>query len=545
MTFDQQAYNLTVGLINWLTVFGLALIASVLIGASLSLVYGGLRAPGIFFSELGSGINDLFHTSPRRVYSLVTLTIREAIRRKALLVFVLFGVLLMFGGWFLTDTNQDAQLQVKVHVSAVLLVIAVLVILVMLILACWGIPEEIRNRSLHTVVTKPVRRSEIVLGRIIGFTAVGTIVLAAMSLVSYVWILRQVPESARGQLISRVPVYGELTFKDRQGAPADKGINVGDIWEFFSYIEGGTKGRGTWTFTGVTPALMVDASTISGSEEAVPRLVLESRFQAFRTYKGNMDRAILSQLVLMNDAKKLAVPLPPFSVREFGHNVTFIDRKISYYDDKEKKTREVDLFDDLAPEGVLKVEARCLDPGQFIGMARPGLFLRTPDKNFASGYFKAVFGIWMMMVLVIVLGVTASTFVKGPIAIVLTLSLLVVGTGFRGFLDDLVAGKVKGSGAIESAYRIVEHKNPMVALDPSAGVKVIQTIDKAPQAGLWIVSHIIPDYTRFWLAPYVANGFDVPFQIALLPAIATLLAYLVPCLLLGYFSLKLRELESK
>jgi hypothetical protein len=47
------------------------------------------------------------------------------------------------------------------------------------------------------------------------------------------------------------------------------------------------------------------------------------------------------------------------------------------------------------------------------------------------------------------------------------------------------------------------------------------------------------------MSPYVANGFDVPWSAALLPSLAMTLAYLLPCLLIGYYSLTLRELESK
>ena len=47
------------------------------------------------------------------------------------------------------------------------------------------------------------------------------------------------------------------------------------------------------------------------------------------------------------------------------------------------------------------------------------------------------------------------------------------------------------------------------------------------------------------MSAYVAKGFDVDFRAAILPAIAVTLAYVVPCVLLGYYALKLRELESK
>ena len=43
----------------------------------------------------------------------------------------------------------------------------------------------------------------------------------------------------------------------------------------------------------------------------------------------------------------------------------------------------------------------------------------------------------------------------------------------------------------------------------------------------------------------VAKGFDVDFRAAIVPSLAVALAYFIPCVLLGYFALKLRELESK
>ena len=49
-----------------------------------------------------------------------------------------------------------------------------LVLLLALFLSSLSLPADIKNRTLHTVVTKPVRPSEIVLGRILGFAAVGT-----------------------------------------------------------------------------------------------------------------------------------------------------------------------------------------------------------------------------------------------------------------------------------------------------------------------------------------------------------------------------------
>src|SRR5437868_4976656 len=121
------------------------------------------------------------------------------------------AVLFLFAGWFLADVTADADLQVKNYVSFVLRTISWLILPVALLLSCWGLPEDIKARSLHTVVTKPVRRHEIVLGRILGFAGIGMLVLGVMSIVGYLWISRELPDSMQSQLTARVPVYGEIS----------------------------------------------------------------------------------------------------------------------------------------------------------------------------------------------------------------------------------------------------------------------------------------------------------------------------------------------
>ena len=168
----------------------------------------------VFANGLTGFIKDIFTISPRRVSAIAGLTVKEAWRRKALLVFVVFAILLMFAGWFITDQNDRAELQLNVHITFMLTTISWLILPVVMFLSCWGLPEDIRIRSLHTVVTKPVRRIEVVLGRMLGFMTMSTVILLVMGVTGYVWITRQAPESLsdssdrdrRQFLTCRVPV---------------------------------------------------------------------------------------------------------------------------------------------------------------------------------------------------------------------------------------------------------------------------------------------------------------------------------------------------
>jgi hypothetical protein len=541
LSFDPVAFNLAEGLKHWVTVMLVVAVVAFFTALVTSLLASGLAGPWQLFVHLGGAIRDLAGTSLRRCLALSQLTFREAVRRKTLWVFAVFAVLFLFAGWFLSDVTADADLQVKNYVSFVLRTISWLILPVALLLSCWGLPEDIKARSLHTVVTKPVRRHEIVLGRILGFAAIGGVVLGVMSVVGYVWINRQLPDSMRSQLTARVPVYGEIRFIDNEGHDTAEGVNTGDENMFRSFVEGNTKSRAIWEFSNLDPSRL----------EGGGRLVLESSFQAFRTYKGNIEKQLLCQFTLVNPSKDIEVTLKAFEVREFRRNVyDVIAENPNLQDSKGNPVSISDLLDG----GKLQVKTACLSSAQFLGMARPDLFVRLPDRPFAVGYFKSIANIGLMMLMVVVLGVMSGCFLKGPVATMLTLFIVIVGRMAHGFLDTLVTGKVQyhnrhvqfqGAGPVDALYRILTHMTPGVALEDRPLFRVINWIDNQLLTVLWAIRNMFPDFTAFDTTEYSANAFDVPWAESMLPNLAVTAGYCLPWIIVGYFSLRLRELEAK
>ena len=76
--------------------------------------------------------------------------------------------------------------------------------------------------------------------------------------------------------------------------------------------------------------------------------------------------------------------------------------------------------------------------------------------------------------------------------------------------------------------------------------QVVKTLDTGVVGILDVASNIIPDFSIFSdSAAYIENGFDVPWNSSVLPAILTFFGFLVPCIIIGAACLKFRELESK
>ena len=545
-------------LLTWLAVAGVVAGLALFVGLVAAVSrHGAKRGPNRFLSAVAGTLKDLVLVAPGRVFAVAQLTWREALRRRALYVFALFAVLFMFAGWFLSNSGNRPADQVKVYVSFVLTVVSWLTLLVMLLLSCWGIPEDIRRRSLHTVVTKPARRSEVVLGRMLGYSAIGTVILAVMGVFGYVWIDRQTGDADEA-LTARQPLFGDVRFYGRDGELAEKGLNVGNIWEYRGYIDGASLMRAVYTFEGVDESLtrrvlLEDAATGETAEGRV--LQFESDFEGFRTVKGDMTRGLLIQYTYVNPETGLAVADPSvLSLEEFDGNVHNVPTTLVAYDEEAGEERAYDVFEELVTDdGRLEVEVRSLDPQQLLGMGKADLFVRPPDADFWTSYTASVGSIWLKMILLVALGVTAGTFVKGPVATLLVFTLLIVGQTFQGFMNDLLVGQLLdrggreglgGGGPIEATIRIVTHSNTIRELNAGAATGVIKTVDVGLLGILWAFSQLIPDLSAFDTAARTAAGFAVPAS-NLLRAAAVTVGFLIPCYVLGTLSLRSRELEAK
>ncbi len=156
--------------------------------------HGPLPAGDMIYRVVTAATLDLVRLSPRRVYALARLAVQEAVRRRVWVALVVFGAILLFAGWFL-DPSSGAQKEAnfdpgELYINFVLTTTTYLMMLLALFLSAFSLPTDIKNRTIYTVVTKPVRTGEIVLGRILGFTVIGTVLLALMGLGSYVFVNR-------------------------------------------------------------------------------------------------------------------------------------------------------------------------------------------------------------------------------------------------------------------------------------------------------------------------------------------------------------------
>jgi ABC-type transport system involved in multi-copper enzyme maturation permease subunit len=177
--------------------FGITALIVVLVAAAIAYLvaafrHGPMQAGDVLYRGVVGAVLDLVFMSPRRIWALTRLSVQEAIRRRVWVAFVAFAVILMFAGWFLDPSSPNPG---PLYLSFVLSWTTYLILLLALFMSAFSLPADIKNRTITTVVTKPVRPSEIVLGRIVGFTLIGTALLVVMGLSSYLFVVRSLSHS--------------------------------------------------------------------------------------------------------------------------------------------------------------------------------------------------------------------------------------------------------------------------------------------------------------------------------------------------------------
>jgi hypothetical protein len=553
--------------------------------------HGLLRGGDIVYRTITTGVRDLLDTSPRRVWALARLAMKEAWRRRVVVALVVFFIILVFASWFLKTNHQDPA---KLYISFVLTATTYLVLGIALLLSAFSLPGDFKSKTIYTIVTKPVRAGEIVLGRTIGFTLVGTVLLAVMGVCSYIFVIRsldhthevdqnslknvtdaddqvmgqdgrttldayhrhdiQLDTEGRGQALTnfghthriekrgdewvvlgadgimraRVPRWGKLTFLDRQGVPKQRGISVGSEWTYRSFVDGATQATAIWTFDDITPALNYDDGEVSG-------LPIGLIVRVFRTHKGIIGEAIHGTIRVRNPESGLESEATSFPAQDQKIDEMIIPRKLV-----DTEGKEYDLYKDfVSSTGQLEILVQCLERGQYYGFAQPDLYLRLPDASPLWNFIKVYLSIWVQMVIVIAVGVMASTILSGPVAMLFTVSFIVLGF-WRDLFVGIAQGTEYGGGPVESFYRLITQKNIITNLDENLTTTLIQAVDAVFKGFMLTVAQVLPDFESLSTVNFAALGFNVPDDLVYQNLLIGL-AYVVGLAIVGYFLLRTRE----
>jgi hypothetical protein len=571
---------------------------------ALLLTFGGL------FSLLGAAAPfavGLKRLRWRRIWAISVLSIKEVIRNKVFLAFLIVLIPLMFPiTWFLPFKAED---ELRMGVKWVGTLVAVLLLLASVVMSAFALPNDVKSQNIYTIVTKPVERFEIVLGRFIGYVCLFTLATLAVGLLTLTTLIFSNP-SAQAQeetQKARVALRGTLQFLSRK---ADfVGTDVGREFNYRRYIGGDP----TSSQRAVYEFLTAPSSLRNAPEQKVP---VEFSFDIFRLTKGEENKGVdvnvrivswqcgqkppatdertgewqwtdlEAKAAYIKDAVAELKKLPKYAGNANDPNsgvnndkavnvlrtsepgtqewevANLLAKKYGYYEYAGKQVYDFHPEKVFVPSGVfenaaadksgakevgtgprVRVYIHCTTPSQMLGMAEGDLYILEQERSFGENYLKSTFGLWCWLVLVIGLCVTLSTYLDAVVTLLAVLFLFVTAF-FASYILELGQNIGRGqSGPFASLNQLLQAKQPTAEAQNTATEKAADFLDLATKWGFRRVVNVLPDVDAFYWTHYVSEGFNVSFEYLLLN-FGVLVAYLFPWFLLSYYLIRGREVAA-
>jgi ABC-type transport system involved in multi-copper enzyme maturation permease subunit len=581
-----------------------ALVAYALAGAALFLI-GIPRLTdiwtGVLLVGLGVFVGALFllmlFEAEGPVWAIAKLSFKEAVRSQVLWVFLIGVLPFLFPLQWLSSGNIKASDELRLITSVVTVVLSLLTLIPALLIASFGIPNDIKNLNIYTVVSKPVVRFEIVLGRFVGYVALMTLVMAALAGVSLVLVVNSsLSEKAKAQTYTaRVPLRGKLELKsivgaERMNQQEFEGINVGREFDYRRYVEGAQESpqRIIWNFYDLPAGL---------AHPAGDRVPVEFTFDIFKLTKGEQNKGVLVKFQFAAHNCPLAQPhkgvaewewADPAAKQQYDRRVAEFESRglnptrqdlarpgtpdwealnqlteeFGFYEIKGKEVFDYQVMGVEVPAGLLrnamkgdpgrdrdgnplprlKVYVKCESKGQMLGAAEPDLYLLRGEMPYSLNFLKASVGLWCRLCIVIGVAVALSTYLSGILSLLVT--ALIFGTGFfTDYLGDLANNRNIGGGPFQSMSQVVKAEQPTAQLSDSATTRALMAGDKGVAWIVRRVQNMIPDVESFSWGNFVAEGFNVNGEYLVVNLLVTL-GYLLPWAVLAYYLMKSREVAA-
>jgi len=104
----------------------------------------------------------------RRIWAVSTNTIRQALRMKVAAIFIVLLLVLLPAMGFSASGDGTLKGRLQTFVSYGLSLTSLLLSMLTIIVSIYAITSDIEHRQIYTVVTKPIRRYQIILGKVLG-----------------------------------------------------------------------------------------------------------------------------------------------------------------------------------------------------------------------------------------------------------------------------------------------------------------------------------------------------------------------------------------
>jgi len=235
----------------------------------------------------------------------------------------------------------------------------------------------------------------------------------------------------------------------------------------------------------------------------------ELRFGIERSGADATDSDIATNvsITVKNSDGKLSEPIP---VKPENNRTSFVNIPAAY----------------LAG-GSFDLIIRCLTTDHWLGITSQSVSVVSQSQPFAFNLFKSLFILWLLSILVIIIAVFCSTFLSWPIAVVLSLVILLGHWGVMQLGDATAPGI--GNQVVTD-----------MKLTNAASSKAVSSSVEALAKSLNFFATILPDINQYSATEDIERGMIVSAD-RLKSASAVTLGFGIPMAVLAYVLLKRKE----
>lgn len=364
-----------------------------------------------------------------RIWSIALLTLRAAIRSRFLLVFLILLVLIVGALPLMIQHDGTAKMLTQVMLTYSLAVLSAMLGGATLWLACGALAREIGECQMQLVVTKPIARWQVWLGKWLGIALINVLILTVAGVVIHSlvrWHGRSLNPDQQAILQKEVLVARAVL----REPPTDRAPEIERIFQQRMQAEGGRN---------LDPKLVRQAvvEQVQKWDELTPPF----RMRVWEIPLGRYARVAPGHhmhLRVKFQSSDAAYEKPDYEVHWFvGRRETGrIWQKRVYM--SHDKFREIEVPANLVDaKGILRIEAHNYNQATLRFPLNEGLELLVHDGGFGPNLARGMGVLLFWLLLLAALGLAASGIMTFPVATFFTLTMLIVASS-SGLVTDIV-----------------------------------------------------------------------------------------------------------
>ena len=356
------------------------------------------------------------------IWAVATNTIKQALRMKVAAVFLILLLVLLPVMGFSATGDGTLKGRLQTFVSYGLSLTSILLCLLTIIISIYSVTSDIEQKQIYTVITKPIRRFQFLLGKLLGVVLLDVILLSLFAAIIYT-ITIYTPQFFNATETERIQANNEFfTARAALAVPAvDVSQEVKDRYEQLKISRELPEGI---SYKEIITELTMQQQLAKRAADVGQVLVWEF---------DNVEP--LAQSMFIKFKYDVAVNPPDMQVygRWFAGDYQYIrygtESKSPVYDRIHKHSirnfHEIKVPAEVVPEhGHLAVAFQNAPLNNTVIIFPPdGIEVLYKADTFTGNFLRAVLLILSRLIFLACLGILASTFLSFPVAILLCLFL--------------------------------------------------------------------------------------------------------------------------